>query len=77
MLLLSLLDTGPAGVHDTNVDRGQNKKTDRRTPTNQAVIWLEYARQGQPCHSRGVYVGMTSRQEGERLYSLMTGLFSG
>lgn len=35
MLLLSLLDTGPAGVHDTNVDRDQNKNTDRRTPTKQ------------------------------------------
>lgn len=77
MLLPSLLDSGPAGVHDTNVDRDQNKETVRRTSTNQAFIWLEYNRQGQPCHNHGVYVGMTSRREGERLYSLMTGLFSG
>lgn len=33
--------------------------------------------QGQPCHNPAIHVGMTSRQEGERLYSLMTGLFSG
>jgi hypothetical protein len=39
---------------------------------------LELVRlQGQPCHNPTLHVGMTSRQEGERLYSLMAGLFSG
>lgn len=74
MSLLFSLDTGPADVHDTNVDRVQSRKTGGR-PLPIKQFRLECARQGQPCHSPGVHMGMTSKQEGERRYSLMAGLF--